>query len=117
MIEIGIWGYITDLCEIINLPPLKKISPFYYQLNSRWLMIINGGNKIIEINGIEIEPFYSMFWYNGIPVFVCSLDNIISPLKENLECDKLSKSLEKAFKQAISRETENQLKKIRKRFN
>lgn len=115
--EIKIWEYILDLHKALDLPPLKNISPFSYQLNSKWFMVVNARDKVVKFNGVEIKPYNSMFWLNGISVFTCSFDNDISFLKESLECDKLSKDLKKTFMQAISRETENQLKEFRRRFN
>ena len=115
--KIKIWEYILDLHKALDLPPLKNISPFPYQLNSKYFMVVNVRDKVIEFNGVEIKPYHSMFWLNGVPAFTCNFDNDISFLKENLECDKLSKDLKNTFMQAISRETENQLKEFRRRFN
>lgn len=113
-----IWEKIIDLHKALELPPLTEISPFPYQLNSKWFMVINGKNKIIKFKNIEIKPYHVFFWYNGtLSLSLSCQDSTISFLQEREKEDgKVTKDLKKAFNQSILREEKNSVKRIRKRF-
>jgi len=59
---------IAELANSLGASPVNQYSGAWeYQIDDAWKVAVNGHEKPVMVDGLELPPFHILVWYNGWP--------------------------------------------------